>query len=392
MTLRLHLPAIPHTITNDEYSHCAFTGKVLRFPRMMIPRGFEVYHYGVEGSTTDATKDIQLFTKAEHLELIIQCNKDLHPELTKEEIIDKMTDKKKFIGDLGNVGNKLYKEFNKRFREKLIENYRETSTDIVCLPFGRAHEDAIYGLNVVAVESGIGYNGSYKNFRIFESYCVKHVCMTKQDKHEDHYWFTVPNYYNVSEWPLSLTPSKRKIGFFGRICYIKGINIFVEIAKKFPDIDFVMCGQGTPENYLSQPNIYYEPPIHGDQRGGFLGSLLLLICPSLYLEPFCGVNIEAQLCGTPILTIDSGVFNETVEQFKTGLRCHTLADFSYGIQMAIDGKFDRQYISDRANRLYSMETVSFQYEYVFKTIFEVHNGNNGWYSDKSFLPLLENIN
>ena len=48
--IRLHMPAIPHTITTNEYSHFAFTGKVLRFAPMMISRGFEVYHYGIETS------------------------------------------------------------------------------------------------------------------------------------------------------------------------------------------------------------------------------------------------------------------------------------------------------------------------------------------------------
>ena len=64
-TIRLHIPAIPHTITTLEYSHCAFTGKVLRFAPMMRSRGFEVYHYGVEGSESGANEQIQLMTKEE---------------------------------------------------------------------------------------------------------------------------------------------------------------------------------------------------------------------------------------------------------------------------------------------------------------------------------------
>ena len=63
MAIRLHILALPHTITNDEFSHCAYTGKVLRFPEMMVSRGFEVYHYGVEGSTTKATKNVELLTQ-----------------------------------------------------------------------------------------------------------------------------------------------------------------------------------------------------------------------------------------------------------------------------------------------------------------------------------------
>lgn len=38
------MPAIPNTITSNEFSHCAFTGKVLRFATMIMSLGYEVYH------------------------------------------------------------------------------------------------------------------------------------------------------------------------------------------------------------------------------------------------------------------------------------------------------------------------------------------------------------
>jgi glycosyltransferase involved in cell wall biosynthesis len=145
-------------------------------------------------------------------------------------------------------------------------------------------------------------------------------------------------------------------------------------------VEFILCGQGDATPYLSN-NLIYKPPIHGDERSLFLGDCVAFLYPTIYLEPFGGGAVEAQLCGTPVICSDFGAMTETVEQFKTGLRCHTLSDYCHGIQMALDNHFDRTYIRERAANLYDMYKVAFQYEYVFKSIREIYvPGNNGWYS------------
>jgi glycosyltransferase involved in cell wall biosynthesis len=309
--------------------------------------------------------------------------------MTSDEIDKAINNNKNFVGILANVTTPIYSEFNKRLNAELKKNYRSKKTDIICLPFGIAHENALDNIDCVTVESGIGYENSYKDFRIFESYAKLHYETSKENKNYQYYWFVVPNYYNILEWPLNLNPDQKKIGYFGRICDVKGCNIIVEIANKFPHIDFILCGQGDPSPYLVLPNIKYKMPIHGTERSEYLGSLLMLISPSLYMEPFCGVNVEAQLCGTPILTNEFGAFVETVEQFKTGLMAHTLQDYCHGIQMVIDGKFDRKYIRDRAVKLYDMYNVAHKYKYVFDCIIDIYNGNNGWYSNNDNIKLLQ---
>jgi hypothetical protein len=57
--------------------------------------------------------------------------------------------------------------------------------------------------------------------------------------------------------------------------------------------------------------------------------------------------------------------------------------------MALDGKFDRQYIHDRAVRLYDMYNVASQYEYAFKSIMDISNGNGGWFAKKAHVELLQ---
>jgi glycosyltransferase involved in cell wall biosynthesis len=387
MSIRLHLLGLPHTITKNEFSHCAFTGKILRFSPMMIARGFEVYHYGVYTTESGATKDINLMSLDEWEQYRIESYKFLFGNNKEEDILKKLKDKTSFIGDLGNWDTPLYKEFNKRLTTELVKNYRSKSTDIVCITFGPAHEDALRNLDVVCVETGIGYDNSYKDFRIFESYSKLFV----ETHHTElkNYWFVIPNYYNVLEFPLSLNPNKNTIGFFGRISRCKGCSIIVEIAKKFPNIDFILCGQGDPTEYLILPNIKYKEPIHGFERGEYLGSLMALLAPSKYSEPFCGVNVEAQLCGTPVITHPYGALIETVEPFKTGMFCKTLADFCYSIQLVLDNNFDRNYIHKRAVEKYNMYNVGKQYEYAFKTILDLFNKNGGWYSSKSHLSILQ---
>ncbi len=393
--IRLHLPAIPHTITTTEFSHCAFTGKVLRFAPMMQSRGFEVYHYGVEGSQSGAVRQIELMSKTEWRELRIKSYKVLHPELSLKQCQQHLESHSSFIGDLANLGTPIYSEFNRRLKLHLQLHYRSKQTDLVCLPLGAAHTEALQGLDVVFVESGIGYPDSFHDYRIFESYAWLHHELGKTQKPCQNYWFVAPNYFDLLEWPVQLKPeNKNTVGFFGRITSSKGIDVFVEVARRFPKTKFILCGQGDPAPYLTSPNIVYQPPLSGSDRGKYLSNLAVLLVPTIFVEPFCGVAVESQLCGTPAIVPDCGAQTETVEQGKTGLRCHTLADYCLGVQMALEGRFDRAYIAERARRLYDMYSVSAHYEHAFKAILDIYAPQNGYFAPHSHLqiPLDREIN
>ena len=384
--IRLHILAIPYTITNDEYSHDAFTGKVQRFAPMMRSRGYEVYHYGVEGSEPNATKDIQLLTKKEWNELRIQTFMFLDKALSHEQAEKKNQDKTYLINGLSNFNSPLCVEFNKRLRVKLMEYYRGSSTDIVCCPLGHTHHDAVKDSPMICVENGIGYQNSYLNYRIFESQSI----LSCEKSNPNNYFFVIPNYYNIDDFDFSNKYQRMRIGFFGRLEKVKGLCVVSELAKRYPHIEFVICGQGDPTPFLQSSNIIYKPPIHGKDRSDFLGSCDAILCPSEYIEPFCGVSVEAQLCGTPVISSDYGAFADNIEQFKTGLRCHTLADYCYGIQMALDGRFDRKYIRERAVNKYDMYKLAVNYDYTFKSILDVHKpGINGWYSKKSHMGIFD---
>jgi len=59
---RIHALGLPHTITNEDFIHCAHTQNVLKFCKMMTDNGHTVFHYGHEDSKTAATEDVTVIS------------------------------------------------------------------------------------------------------------------------------------------------------------------------------------------------------------------------------------------------------------------------------------------------------------------------------------------
>lgn len=369
--MRLHLLGIPHTQTTNEFSHCAFTGKVKRFSPMLQSVGYDVIHYGVEGSYSGARYNVNVMMYDEWMYI--------RKKLFKEKYGDREVMSSDFIGDLADTGNELYRRFNEQLKFELEKNLDDD--DIICLPFGFAHNEAIKDFSNPKVETGIGYPNSYQNFRVFESYAWYHYEIGREGKSGHDYHWVIPNYFDVSEWDYIHTPQKY-VAYFGRISDIKGVNIVYEIAKHRPDIEFIMCGQGDPSPYMGLPNLTYKPPIHGKDRAEFLGNAMAVLMPTRYVEPFGGVTVEAELCGTPVIGSSYGSFTETIKHGTTGFNCHTLGDYLAALEKIEDGFIDRSTVRNFAAQKYDMYKLAHNYDKVFQQVNDIKY-NNGWYSFRS---------
>jgi glycosyltransferase involved in cell wall biosynthesis len=102
-----------------------------------------------------------------------------------------------------------------------------------------------------------------------------------------------------------------------------------------------------------------------------------VLMPTLYLEPFGAVAVEAQLCGTPVITCDWGAFPETVEQGVTGFRCHYLGEFLDAVQRV--SELDPVAIRTRAVAKYSLSVVAQQYQSYFERLSLLWGA--GWHSE-----------
>ena len=382
MNKTLHLVCPFHTVPSLAASHCAFTGKALRFPKMMQPHGYRVVEYSNGQSESLAEEKVVMLTEAEL------------------ETMTGKKDKTAFHGSTATIGSLWWNEFDRRLRLALKE--RVQPNDFICHPFGRAHAGLVRDFpQAHHVETGIGYpDQSFGAFRIYESYAWMHY---HQGQHlnfdpwgrvvfrdnlpvvgrsgSDYEW-VVPNYFDLYDW-TPRTESGKYLLYFGRICPEKGLSVIQEIAKRI-DEKIVVAGQGDITPWAGK-NIEYIGPVTGKARDKLLGEAKAILVPTRFTEPFGGVAVEAMLCGTPAITSDFGAFTETVQRGENGWRCHTLRDWLNAIASAPD--FDRKKIALHARRRYSLEYCGACYNGIFNQIADLEcppgcdPSKTGWYAN-----------
>lgn len=351
----LHLIGLFHTISNQQYSHCAFTGKALRFPKMMQLQGYKVIEYSNEGSESTA---------------------DEHVVMLDRETFNGMFGSRKktdFHGDNAYVGSEAHTKFEQLLIPAMKE--RVKPQDIICHPFGHAHSILLSEFpNNRHVETGIGYptlmDGSFK---VFESYAWMHYHQGKANRSGINYEWVIPNYFEIGDWEPCFEKGDY-IAFLGRICSVKGMDTVLEIARRSP-YPIKIAGQGDPSPW-SHPNIEYLGPLTGTERSDFLRNARCAIMPTVFTEPFGGSGVEAMLCGTPLVAVDFGAFTETVVEGVTGFRCRTLEDWMLAIENV--DKLDRRVVASIARERYSLEACAKKYDKVFQSLTEL--SDRGWYT------------
>lgn len=336
--MRFHLPALPGQPVTKENSTCAFTQKVRKFAEMMIPRGHEVFIYGDPKYEVNATE-------------YIPC----YPASNPPPFLDGAWD-----------------EFNNIAIQEILN--RAETEDFLGLMGGRCQQ-LLTMLPMIACEYGIGYGGSFADFRVFESDAWRHTTYGEQrgTNTADGSFFdaVIPAYFEVEDFPLG--EGGDYLLYVGRMEQRKGVQIASDVAKEL-DMPLLMAGDGpTIPDYGE-----YLGKVGPKERTKLMAGAKVLLAPTIYIEPFGCVNVEAQLCGTPAITTDWGAFGETVINGMTGYRCHTIGEFCWAVENS--DSLDRERIREIARRRYSFNAIAPQYESYFGRL-ETLRGN-GFYDTK----------
>lgn len=373
--MRFHVVGLPHTTLGMEHSACAFSMKARHLIQMLASLGHECFHYGVAGSDIGQwAEDVTVFTRAEQEAFFGPYNPDA-------------------LYNVDWSGRAPYwKLFNERAADAI--NSRKLRGDFVCIIAGTLNQPLVERAegNVQVVEYGAGYNGLLPRkagrFRVYESYAHMHKIWGAEGGFEPdgHFYDAViPNYLDPQDYPFKATKEDYFL-YLGRLARRKGINIAVETCKRL-GAKLILAGQGCVKvdgnrihcadgMVYEGDNLEYVGFATGQKRARLYQNAKGVFVPTIYVEPFGAVAIEAQMAGTPAITTDFGAFTETVEHGKTGFRCHTLGHFVWAAQHVHE--IDPWYTHQRAVANYSMDRVKYRYQEYFQMLAEVWGP--GWYT------------
>jgi glycosyltransferase involved in cell wall biosynthesis len=358
----LHLLGLFHTIPKAEFSHCAFTGRVIRFGKMMEPFGHKIIEYANEGSEAYADEHVTILPSERFTEL-----KTLY--------------KQEQPNEAASTDSTLYREFTCILRRELAS--RVQPDDIICHPFGIAHADLAHAFpSAKHLEIGIGYTQCAMPFRVYETYQWMSWHQGKEQTWGNDYQWVCPMGYDIDDWEPQYADGSYLL-YFGRVIECKGLQIVKEIARNV-DMPVRIVGETNPmwlADFMADApsNLTYEQPVTGKARSELLRNAYAMLMPTRYVEPFGGAGVEGLLCGTPLIASDFGAFSETVFHGFNGYRCHTLGDWLQAIRSV--KLLNRRAIASQARGTYSLQTVGKQMDAIVNQLQNLKG--KGWYSTEA---------
>ncbi|MBQ7652677.1 MAG: glycosyltransferase [Victivallales bacterium] len=268
-------------------------------------------------------------------------------------------------------GNAWHRLYNERLNRALEKNIVDTDgPQLVMSMYGAAQSDIVAG-EIPVVEPMVGYDHCWAPYRVFPSYAQQNIIYAKQPERT---WNTryfdavIPHFVSPEDYLVSLHPDDYLL-YLGRDAADKGVGIARECASR-AGLELRMVHGGCT----------------GKAKAELIASARAVIMPTIYLEPFGYVAIEAQMCGTPVITTDWGAFPETVIHGRTGFRCRTQTDFLEAIRLA--PKLDRLAIRHSSIDRFSLEKIAPIYEKYFLFVWNVCK-NGGYYAPDAFSPTLK---
>ena len=373
--MRFHLLGLVHLPASKNYMGCAFTQKNIKLAKMLMDLGHEVIYYGAEGSTIACSKFVQTHTLSDICkewgdgDNRFEIGYDWHK------------------GDFRHDFHKTRTETTKKFYREAIRhiNCIKKPDDFLLITQGYYHKPIADAVKLyLTCEPGIGYRGSYCNFRAFESAYIQNFTYGSQHPYKcingNYYDRVIPNYFDEEDVEFNPGTTKDYMLFVGRVIKLKGVMTACLTANALKKKLLIVGQGGSIKSDGSLTNQYgdfnmpagtWEYVGYADvtKRKELMKNAICSFAPTEYLECFGGVHIEAMLHGTPVLTTDFGVYPGTVIDGVNGYRCSTLNDFVEAGEKI--GKLNRTQVRRSAEK-YLSPNVAKLYTKWFDDLYQVY--------------------
>jgi glycosyltransferase involved in cell wall biosynthesis len=355
--MKIFVLGVPHTITSPEFSTCAFTMKTFNLCRMLTRAGNQVIHLGVEGSNPECTEHVDIVTHDYWAKFF------KHPGTAFYDC------------NVTPQNEEYHKRWTKNASIEIRKRIDDDWESIICCTWNGTQRNVVNEFpRQYVVESGIGYlHGQFAQFRVFESHAWMHYTRGMEHIPNDQrwYWTVIPNAFDQTMFEYREKRGEDFL-FMGRLNDDKGVQIAID-ASKAAKRKITICGQGDPTRFLKHNWVTYHAPAGIEERRRLMAEAKAVFCPSWYTEPFCGVSIEAQMSGAPVICSNHGAFPENVLHGITGYRCQTMNQFC---QAAIEiDKIVPRMCREWAEN-FTLEAVAPQYSEYFTQVLGLHNGKD----------------
>jgi len=337
--MRFHLLALPNVQTTKAYSLDGFCSATIRFARLLKGLGHHVTLYASEENEAPCDELVTVIKKEEQKVLL-----DGIPYQ---------------YAALDNKGYPLWALANNR---TIVEiGKRKQPRDFICTiggssqePIAKAHPD------LMTIEYSIGYVSQFANYRVYESQYWRAMSNGLAGNWDGRFFDeTIPLFFDAEEFVYRKDKEPFAL-YVGRLVPKKGLETACKAAE-IAGVKLKVIGHG--DESLVTNGAEYVGAVSQDERNDYMSRASVLICPTTYVEPFGSISVEAQMCGTPVVSTDFGGFVETVEHGKTGYRCKYLGEFAKALKDA--PKLDNAYIRKRAVYNYSIEAIAPKYQAYF---------------------------
>lgn len=348
---------------------------------MFNSRGHIVYFYGIKNADVKVSKIIPVVDINNYNELKKESNNFVDPRYMRPDI----DIYKKLKYD-------IITKFSNNLRSKLNIHY--TDGDVV-LHVGNTFNSKWFIKEMIHIDASAMGGCIFQNNVVFITepwrYNIENVdtdCIKEKITNSTVIlpWFN-PNNFNYNNFEngnkLEDNKSKEIYLYLARCSKVKGLIIYLILAKKFPNRTFWIAGnavsynsntnilvddENVSHNLNDYPNVKYWGVADINLKRKLLNSASLLIQPTLYYEP-CGWNvIEAMLSGTPVIAPNKGGFSQTIIDKVTGYLYNNVSDISEILENKLYENLNSKQIREYAQNTFSEDRAYRQYIEFFDKI------------------------